>query len=295
MGGYWESAPWSKSHFSYLERTYFVGHSVHLLAFPTVWSHCSPWKTKLMCFTLQWAQPLAPCIWSQTMCASRCWLWHGGHLPVGGSWAPSSGRKWQSQMMTWVELLTRCGCPVGDNLSGDACVSGIVCIWLKAKIRVRKKLAAKGWLALGVKGGAAETPKGGSPYLSAPVCSTCRYGPVAPATTLLSVIFVPFKKPAQSLSLRSHHFYLLLPLHLVAACGKDFSSLKQNSAAGLPHRTWTFASGCTSGLCPVEQWMLGPVLTEALPNCLYTWTAYSPLSLLTCFLLSVAIKLHCRC
>lgn len=86
------------------------------------------------------------------------------------------------------------GCPVGDSLSGDACVSGIIFIWLKAKIRVGKKLAAKGWLALGVKGGAGRTRQGGSPYPSAPVCSTCRCAPVVPATTLLSVIFVSLYK-----------------------------------------------------------------------------------------------------
>lgn len=73
-------------------------------------------------------------------------------------------------------------CPVGDSLSGDACVSGIIYIWLKAKITVGKKLTAQGWLALGVKGGSTDATAGislsvGTSLLVLQMCphSSCYY------------------------------------------------------------------------------------------------------------------------
>lgn len=105
---------------------------------------------------------------------------------------PPGSQQWEEMAAAGNDMggAPHTSCPLGDSLSGDACVSGIIYFWLKAKIRVGKKLAAKGWLALGVKGGAARTPQRGSPYPSATVCSTCRCAPAVPATTLLSVIFV---------------------------------------------------------------------------------------------------------
>lgn len=84
-------------------------------------------------------------------------------------------------------------CPVGDSLSVDACVSGIMSIWLKARIRVGKKLAAKGWLALGVKGSSMDPAARISLSVSTSL-STCRCVPAVPAATLLSVIFVSLQK-----------------------------------------------------------------------------------------------------
>lgn len=80
-------------------------------------------------------------------------------------------------------------CPMGDSLSLDACVSGIIFIWLKARIRVGKKLAAKGWLALGVKGSSMDSAGRISLSVSTSL-STCRCVPAVPATTLPSVIFI---------------------------------------------------------------------------------------------------------
>lgn len=145
----------------------------------------------LMCFAMQWST--VPCSF---LLRTSCACWQALALAHGVGTPPP--RQQQGEVAVMGDDMggaLHTSCPTGDSLSVDACVSGITSIWLKARVRVGKKLAAKGWLALGVKGSSMDPARRISLSVSTSL-STCRCVPAVPATTLPSVILVSlWKRP----------------------------------------------------------------------------------------------------